>query len=120
MLLIGAATNLTVIADVKKMTEGAPDAVAGSIAGGRGSIYAKTTDDDRLLFVAEENGESITVIDLERARRNGYGPDAVIGKVPVRLSGTKAFCIRRRVGKRRGGWWPRSSSTSASCSRAWD
>ena len=85
-LLIGAATNLTVIADVKKMTEGAPDAVAGSIAGGRGNIYANTTDDDRLLFVAEENGESITVIDLERARRNGYAPDAVIGKVPVGLA----------------------------------
>ena len=85
-LLIGAATNLTVIADVKKMTEGAPDAVAGSIAGGRGSIYANTTDDDRLLFVAEENGESITVIDLESARRNGYTPDAVIGKVPVGLA----------------------------------
>jgi hypothetical protein len=33
-LLIGAATTLTVIADVRKMTEGAPDAVAGSIAGG--------------------------------------------------------------------------------------
>jgi DNA-binding beta-propeller fold protein YncE len=85
-LLIGAATNLTVIADVKKMIEGAPDAVAGSIAGGRGSIYANTTDDDRLLFVAEENGQSITVIDLERARRNGYAPDAVIGKVPVGLA----------------------------------
>jgi DNA-binding beta-propeller fold protein YncE len=85
-LLIGAATNLTVIADVKKMTEGAPDAVAGSIAGGRGSIYANTTDDDRLLFVAEENGQSITVIDLERARRNGYAPDAIIGKVPVGLA----------------------------------
>jgi len=85
-LLIGAATTLTVIADVRKMTEGAPDAVAGSIAGGRGSIYANTTDDDRLLFVAEENGQSITVIDLERARRNGYAPDAVIGKVPVGLA----------------------------------
>jgi DNA-binding beta-propeller fold protein YncE len=85
-LLIGAATNLTVIADVKKMTEGAPDAVAGSIPGGRGNIYANTTDDDKLLFVAEESGQSIDVIDLERARRNGYAPDAVIGKVPVGLA----------------------------------
>jgi DNA-binding beta-propeller fold protein YncE len=82
-LLIGAATNMTVVADVRKMIEGAPDAVAGSISGGRGSIYANTTADDKLLFVAEEYGESITVIDLERARRDGYKPDAVIGKVPV-------------------------------------
>ena len=85
-LLIGAATNMTVIADVKKMTDGAPDAVAGSFAGGRGSIYANTTADDKLLFVAEENGQSITVIDLEGARRNGYKPDAIVGKIPVGLA----------------------------------
>ncbi len=82
-LLIGAATTMTVIADVKKMTEGTPGAVVGSIAGGRGSIYANTTADDKILFVAEENGQAITVIDLEKARRSGYTPDTVIGKVPV-------------------------------------
>lgn len=85
-LLIVAATELVVIADVKKMIDGTPDAVAGSISGGRGNIYANTTADDKILFIAEENNEVITVIDLERARRDGYNPEAVIGKVPVGLA----------------------------------
>ena len=34
-------------------------------------------------------------------------------------SGTRASCIRRRVGRRRAGWWPRWSSIVANCSRGW-
>ena len=85
-LLIAAAGNAAVFLDVQKMIEGAADPVAGSISGGRGSIYANTTPDDALLFVAEENGQAITVIDLERARRDGYQTADVIGKVPVGLA----------------------------------
>jgi len=85
-LLIAAATTAAVFVDVPKMIAGASDAVVGTIAGGRGSIYANTTPDDRLLFVSEENGEAITVIDLVRARRNGYAPDSVIGKIPAGLA----------------------------------
>ena len=85
-LLIAAATTAAVFVDVQKMIEGAADAVVGAIPGGRGSIYANTTADDKVLFVAEENGQAITVIDLERARRDGYKPQDVIGKVPVGLA----------------------------------
>jgi DNA-binding beta-propeller fold protein YncE len=85
-LLIAAATTAAVFLDVQKMIEGAANPVAGSISGGRGSIYANTTPDDALLFVAEENGQAITVIDLERARRDGYKTDDVIGKIPVALA----------------------------------
>ncbi len=85
-LLIAAATTAAVFVDVPKMIAGASGAVVGTIAGGRGSIYANTTADDKLLFVAEENAEAITVIDLVRARRNGYAPDSVIGKIPVGLA----------------------------------
>ncbi len=55
----------------------------GSIGGGRNSIYVNTTADDKLLFVSEEGGGSITVIDLERARRDGYKAEDVIGSIPV-------------------------------------
>ena len=85
-LLIAAATNKAVFVDVPKMIAGARDAVVGAIPGGRGSIYANTTADDRLLFVSEENGSAITVIDLERARRDGYKPEDVIGKIPAGLA----------------------------------
>src|ERR1039458_7720447 len=37
----------------------------------------------KLLFVSEERARSITVIDLARARSNGYKADAIVGKIPV-------------------------------------
>lgn len=85
-LLIAAATTAAIVIDVQKTISGAADAVAGVIPGGQGSIYANTTADDKLLFVSEENAETITVIDLERARRNGYKADSVIGKIPVGIA----------------------------------
>jgi DNA-binding beta-propeller fold protein YncE len=85
-LLIAAATSAAIFVDTQKAIAGAADAVAGTIAGGRGSIYANTTADDKVLFVSEENGQAITVIDLDRARRDGYKPEDVIGKIPVGLA----------------------------------
>jgi DNA-binding beta-propeller fold protein YncE len=82
-LLIAAATSAAVFVDVQKMINGATDAVLGTIPGGQGSIYANTTSDDKLAFIAEEYGQAITVIDLERARRDGFKPEDVIGKIPV-------------------------------------
>ena len=82
-LVIAAAGNAAVFLDVQKMTEGAADPVVGSISGGRQSIYTNMTPDDSLLFVAEESGAAITVIDLARARRDGYKPEDVVGKIPV-------------------------------------
>jgi len=85
-LLVAAATSATVFVDTQKAIAGGSDAVAGQIGGGRGSIYANMTADDKLLFVAEENNATITVIDLDRARRDGYKPEAVIGKIPVGIA----------------------------------
>ena len=85
-LLIAAATSATVFVDVQKMIDGAPDAVVGTIPGGRGSIYANVTADDKTLFVAEENDQSIRVIDLEKARRDGYKEEDVVGKIPAGLA----------------------------------
>jgi hypothetical protein len=43
-----------------------------------------------------------------------------VGRRPTnRWSGTRAFSIRRRVGRRHGGWWRRSSSILGNCSPAW-
>lgn len=82
-LLIASATSAAVFVDLQKMIDGAADAVVGTIPGGQGSIYANTTSDDKLAFIAEEYGQAITVIDLERARRDGFKPEDVIGRVPV-------------------------------------
>ncbi len=85
-LLIAAATSAAVFVDVQKMISGAADPVVGTITGGRGSIYTNMTADDKLLFVSEENAQQVTVIDLERARRDGYKQEDVIGKIPAGLA----------------------------------
>jgi DNA-binding beta-propeller fold protein YncE len=82
-LLIAAATRQTLFLDTGRLMKGEADAVVGLIGGGRGSIYANVTPDDKTLFVSQENGGSITVIDLERARREGFKDTAVIGQIPV-------------------------------------
>lgn len=84
-LLIAAALDEVIFLDVQRMTEGAANPVLGSFSDGEnaGSIYANVTADDKLLFVSDERTRSITVIDLERARKQGYQAGAIIGKIPV-------------------------------------
>ncbi len=84
-LLIAAAGNSAVILDVERMTGGAEMPIAGTFNGLRGAVYVNVTSDDRLLFVSQENAQKITVIDLERARQNGYGAASIVGDIPVGL-----------------------------------
>ena len=85
-LLIVAAHNRVVFLDVPRMTAGAADPVLGSIKEPGitvGSFYVNVTADDKFLFVSEESAASITVIDLERARKTGFHEDAILGGIPV-------------------------------------
>jgi len=84
-LLIAATGDGVTFLDVGRMTAGDAQPVLGSFpdAPRAGSIYANVTADDKLLFVSEERAQAITVIDLERARRNGYQADAIIGTIPT-------------------------------------
>lgn len=63
----------------------AADPVLGYIKDGEfpGSVYVNTTADDRLLFVSDESEESVTVIDLAKARAEGFKETAIVGRVPV-------------------------------------
>ena len=84
-LLVVAASEIVVFLDVDRLISGAKDPVLGSFSDGKGaqSIYANITADDKLLFVSDEKRQSITVIDLERARANGYKAEAIVGAIPV-------------------------------------
>jgi DNA-binding beta-propeller fold protein YncE len=85
-LLIVAATDRVLFVDVGLLTGGAENAVLSAFSSGRrfsGSIYANVTADDHWLFVSEESSASITVIDLARARSEGYKEDAIIGDIPA-------------------------------------
>lgn len=84
-LLIATAADGPVFLDVGRMASGDPNPVLGSFSDGANSqsIYANVSPADKFLFVSEESAHSITVIDLQRARSNGYKADAIIGKIPV-------------------------------------
>ncbi len=51
-----------------------------------GSIYVNVTKDDALLFVSDEWVQTISVIDLKKARRSDFGTDSLVGRIPVAIS----------------------------------
>jgi DNA-binding beta-propeller fold protein YncE len=84
-LLVVAAGPRVAFLDVSRLTSGRGDPVLGYLIDGRpaGRIYANTTPDDRLLFVADERAQTISVIDLPRARATGFSNAATIGHIPT-------------------------------------
>jgi DNA-binding beta-propeller fold protein YncE len=82
-LLIVADGDYVVLMDTARMVEGRGDPILGYIKDGDfpGSVYVNTTADDRLLFVSDEAAESITVINLQRARAEGFKETAIVGKI---------------------------------------
>ena len=84
-LLIVADDEYVVFMDVMRMTTGRGDPILGYISDGNfsGSVYANVTSDDKFLFVSDENTATITVINLEKARAEGFKDSAKVGKIPV-------------------------------------
>ena len=84
-LLIAADGDYVVFLDVKKLLDGDGDPILGYLSDGRdaGSVYVNVTSDDRYLFVSDEEAASISVIDLTKARHNGFKEDAIVGKIPA-------------------------------------
>ncbi len=82
-LLLAAVPAGVLVLDVARVLDGATDPVVGRVPGGPGSIQVNVTPDDSLLFVSDEGGGTITVVDLRRARDTGYGADSILGRVPV-------------------------------------
>src|ERR1043165_6802193 len=87
-LLIAADGDYVVFLDVSRMIEGRGDPVLGYIKDTdfAGSVYVNTTGDDRFLFVSDENAETVTVVNLQRARAEGFKETATVGKIPVGLA----------------------------------
>jgi YVTN family beta-propeller protein len=48
-----------------------------------GSVYTNVTGDDHYVFVSDEQNLTITVIDLVKARRDGFSRNAIVGTIPV-------------------------------------
>jgi DNA-binding beta-propeller fold protein YncE len=87
-MLIVAAGQRILFVDADKLVSDPRRAILGYLdepgrARQLGRIYANTTSDDKTLFVADENAMTITVIDLVRARSNGFKRSAIIGQIPT-------------------------------------
>ena len=84
-LLIAANDDDVVFLDVKSMISGEADPTVGHMSDGRsaGSIYVNVTRGDRFLFVSDEHSETISVINLEKARHSNFDRSAMVGKIPV-------------------------------------
>jgi DNA-binding beta-propeller fold protein YncE len=84
MLIIAAGDRLAFL-DARKLRDPAADATVGYLVDttASGRVYVNVTADDRYLFVSDERSASISVIDLDRARRSSFDASATIGKIPT-------------------------------------
>lgn len=87
-LLIVADGDYVVFMDVNRMIAGRGDPILGFIsdAESSGSVYVNVTADDKFLFVSDEEVETITVINLQKARAEGFKESAIVGKIPVGIA----------------------------------
>jgi DNA-binding beta-propeller fold protein YncE len=84
MLIVADGPRVAFI-DIEKLTNTRGDAVLGYLdePGRLGRIYANVTRDDKTLFVADENAQTISVIDLAKIRGSHFHASSIIGKVPT-------------------------------------
>lgn len=84
-LLMVAAGDGVVFVDLQRLIMGRTDAVLGELRDGGRPVrfYLNVSADDRLLFVSDEGAQTITVVDLMKARASGFAATAVVGKIPV-------------------------------------
>ena len=74
--------------DVDRLVKTRSDAVLGYLDerapnGRLGRIYANVTHDDKTLFVADENAQTISVVDLEKIRSSHFHASSIVGKIPT-------------------------------------
>ena len=84
-LLMVAAGDRVVFVDLQRLIMGRTDAILGELRDGGRPVrfYLNASSDDRVLFVSDEGAQTITVVDLAKARASGYGATAVVGRIPV-------------------------------------
>lgn len=84
LLIIADGGHLAFV-DAARLASGDGDPVLGYIGSGSpvGFIYVNVSSDDRYLFAAAERGAAILVVDLGRARANGYDDRAAVAKLDV-------------------------------------
>ena len=86
--LIVAADRRVAFIDARAFIAGRRNPVLGYLdePGVMGRVYANVSRDDAYAFIADERSQTISVIDLAKARTTQFKPSAVIGKIPTGAS----------------------------------
>jgi YVTN family beta-propeller protein len=109
--------------DVDKLVKTHGDAVLGYLdepaASGRlGRIYANVTRDDKTLFVADENAQTISVIDLEKIRASHFHASSIVGKIPTGTAPIAlTFSPDEKLLYTTSQWAPKSLNWPVECKR---
>jgi hypothetical protein len=84
-LLMVAAGDGVAFVDLQRLIMGRTDAILGELRDGGRPVrfYLNASSDGRVLFVSDEGAQTITVIDLVKARESGFAATAVVGRIPV-------------------------------------
>jgi len=84
-LLLAATGDSVTAVDVIALTRGNDHPSVYTIRGDQfdGAIYVNVTHDDGYLFVANERGGTITVVNLKQARASGFKSSGIIGNIPA-------------------------------------
>ena len=84
-LLIATTDTGVAFLDVDHLRSGKGSALLGEFSDGpnAGSNQVNVTPDDRFAFVSDEAQQRITVIDLAKARSNGYSISSIVGRIPT-------------------------------------
>jgi DNA-binding beta-propeller fold protein YncE len=84
-LLIVTSDDRVAFIDPARLIAGSADAVLGYLkdAPMAGRVYANVTPDDRWLFLSDESAQTISVVNLAKARASGFDASAVVGQIPV-------------------------------------
>jgi DNA-binding beta-propeller fold protein YncE len=83
--LLAADGSGAVVINVGSLEKSAPNAVVGTLTspGGSGAIEVLVSPDDRYAFVTLEDTGDMAVFDLAKALAHGFGPQDVVGTVPL-------------------------------------
>jgi DNA-binding beta-propeller fold protein YncE len=84
MLIVAAGRRVAFI-DAHAFIAGRRNPVLGYLdePGVMGRVYANVSPDDAYAFIADERSQTISVIDLAKARNTQFRPSAVVGKIPT-------------------------------------
>ncbi len=86
-LLVVADDDRMAFIDVPELISGAAHPTVHYVVDAPlGRTYANVTKDDRYAFFSDETAGTITVFDLAKARRSGFGPQDIVGKIPAGIS----------------------------------